>query len=41
MVKLAYKEEKYYKQFSQLETYMNRMNQQMDWLTAQLTSMNK
>lgn len=39
--KLAYKEEKYYIQFSQLETYMNRMNQQMDWLTAQLTSMNK
>lgn len=41
LVKLAKKENNYYKQFSQLETYMNRMNSQMDWLSAQLTAMNK
>ena len=39
MAKLAKKEENYYRQFSQLETYMNRMNSQMDWLTSQLNTM--
>lgn len=39
--KLAKKEEEYYRQFSRLETYMNRMNTQMDWLVAQITSMSK
>jgi flagellar hook-associated protein 2 len=41
MAKLAKKEENYYRQFSQLETYMNRMNSQMDWLTSQLNSMQR
>ncbi len=36
LIKLVRKEENYYKQFSQLETYMNRMNSQMSWLTSQL-----
>ncbi len=38
--KLTVKEENYYKQFSQLEKYMNQMNSQMNWLTSQLGSMN-
>jgi len=33
--KLYEKEENYYKQFSQLETYINRMNSQMGWLMSQ------
>ncbi|MBP7176999.1 MAG: flagellar filament capping protein FliD, partial [Thermoclostridium sp.] len=37
--KLAKKEDNYYKQFSQLETYMNKMNSQMEWLTSQLGGM--
>lgn len=41
IAKLAKKEETYYRQFSRLETYMNRMNSQMDWLTSQLTAMSK
>ncbi len=36
LTKLLAKEENYYNQFSQLETYMNRMNSQMNWLTSQL-----
>ena len=34
--KLIQKEENYYRQFSQLESYMNQMNSQMSWLTSQL-----
>jgi len=37
--KLVIKEENYYTQFSRLETYMSRMNSQMDWLTSQLSAM--
>ena len=36
LVKLARKEENYYKQFTQLETYINRMNSQMSWLLSQI-----
>jgi flagellar hook-associated protein 2 len=39
LTKLITKEENYYKQFSQLETYMNKMNSQMDWLTSQLSGL--
>lgn len=39
--KLVIKEENYYKQFSQLEKYMNQMNSQMNWLTSQLGSMSR
>ncbi|NLY19119.1 MAG: flagellar filament capping protein FliD, partial [Clostridiaceae bacterium] len=41
MVKLAQKEEKYYRQFAELEKFMNRMNSQMDWLVSQITVMNQ
>jgi len=37
--KLVKKEQNYYLQFSQLETYMSRMNSQMNWLTSQVNSM--
>jgi len=37
--KLIQKEEDYYEQFSQLETYMNKMNSQMEWLTSQLSGL--
>lgn len=37
--KLIEKEENYYSEFTQLETYMNQMNSQMDWLVSQLGSM--
>ena len=30
------KEESYYLQFSRLETYINQMNSQMNWLMSQL-----
>lgn len=36
LVKLARKEENYYREFSRLETYMNQMNSQMNWLTSQM-----
>jgi len=39
LAKLAIKEENYYAQFSRLETYMNRMNSQMDWLVSQINAM--
>lgn len=39
LAKLFKKEESYYKQFSQLETYMNKMNSQMNWLTSQISSL--
>lgn len=39
LVKLAEKEEGYYQQFSRLETYMNQMNSQMNWLTSQLSTL--
>lgn len=39
--KLIVKEENYYRQFSKLETYMNRMNSQMSWLTSQLGGNNR
>ncbi|NLO40850.1 MAG: flagellar filament capping protein FliD, partial [Ruminiclostridium sp.] len=34
--KLLKKEENYYREFSRLETYMNQMNSQMNWLMSQL-----
>lgn len=37
--KLLVKEANYYKQFAELEKYMNRMNAQMDWLFSQLSAM--
>jgi len=37
--KLYIKEANYYKQFAELEKYMNRMNAQMDWLYSQLSAM--
>ncbi|NLL95689.1 MAG: flagellar filament capping protein FliD [Clostridiaceae bacterium] len=36
LTKLSKKEENYYRQFSQLEKYMNQMNSQMNWLMSQL-----
>jgi flagellar hook-associated protein 2 len=37
--KLLVKEEGYYRQFAELEKYMNQMNAQMDWLFSQLSVM--
>lgn len=37
--KLADKEEKYYKQYAALESYMSKMNSQSSWLSSQLGSM--
>jgi len=37
--KLLAKEEGYYRQFAELEKYMNQMNAQMDWLFSQLSVM--
>jgi len=37
-VKLAEKEESYYRKFTELEKYMSQMNSQMNWLLSQLCS---